>query len=184
MNLFHDELYNWQGVNYNSVLDIEFNDGVITEPVTLVEAKDFCKIDIGTDDNLILSLITAARLMCEAYTGVGFIVHNAVATLNNINGDIYIPYGPLIAINQVTDHDGNILVLDTSYSVVGNSFKRLQYPKSKNITIDYITGYSELPAILKTALLNQIYWMYDNRSQATDQISPIAKNLLNPYRRV
>ena len=48
------DLYNWEGVGYNSVLDIEFNDSEITEPVTLVEAKDFCKIDIGTDDNLVI----------------------------------------------------------------------------------------------------------------------------------
>jgi uncharacterized phiE125 gp8 family phage protein len=178
------ELYNWEGVGYNSVLDIEFNDGEITEPVTLVEAKDFCKVDIGTDDNLIISLITAARQQCEAYTGVGFVVHDAVAILNNTNGDIYIPYGPLIAINQVTDQAGNILVLDTSYTVIGNAFKRLATPRTKNITIDYSTGYSDLPNILKTALLNQIYYLYDNRSIGVDDVSPIAKNLLNPYRRV
>lgn len=178
------DLYNWEGVGYNSVLDIEFNDVDITEPVTLVEAKDFCKVDIGTDDNLIISLITAARQQCEAYTGVGFVVHDAVAILNNVNGDIYIPYGPLIAINQVTDEAGNILVLDSTYFIIGNSFKRLQSPRAKNITIDYSTGYSELPNILKTAVLNQIYYLYDNRSTAVDDISPIAKNLLNPYRRV
>jgi len=171
-------------VNYNSVLDIEFNDGEIIEPVTLTEAKDFCKVDIGTDDALITSLITAARLFCEAYTGVGFIVHNAVATLNNCNGDIYIPYGPLIAINQVTDAEGNVLVLDQSYGLSGHSFKRLEYPKATNITIDYSSGYDVLPQTLKTAILNQIYWLYDNRSQAIDEISPIAKSLLNPFRRV
>ena len=177
-------LYSWEGVGYNSVLDIEFNDVDITEPVTLVEAKDFCKVDIGTDDNLIISLITAARQQCEAYTGVGFVVHDAVAILNNINGDIYIPYGPLIEIYQVTNEAGDVLVLDTSYTIIGNSFKRLATPRDKNITIDYSTGYSELPNILKTALLNQIYYLYDNRSIGVDDISPIAKNLLNPYRRV
>jgi uncharacterized phiE125 gp8 family phage protein len=177
-------LYNWEGVSYNSVTDIEFTNDIINEPVTLVEAKDFCKVDIGTDDNLIISLITAARQQCEAYTGVGFVVHDAVAILNNVNGDIYIPYGPMVAINQVTDEAGNILVLDSTYFVIGNLFKRLQSPRAKNITIDYTTGYSELPNILKTALLNQIYYLYDNRSISTDDISPIAKNLLNPYRRV
>ena len=39
-------------VSYNSVLDIEFNDDNIVEPVTLTEAKDFCKVDIDTDDSL------------------------------------------------------------------------------------------------------------------------------------
>ena len=57
-------------VSYNSVLDIEFNDDNIVEPVTLTEAKDFCKVDIDTDDSLISALITAARQDCEAHTGV------------------------------------------------------------------------------------------------------------------
>lgn len=171
-------------VEYNSVLDIEFNDADIVEPVTLVEAKDFCKVDIGTDDNLIISLITAARQQCEAYTGVGFVEHNIVAIVNNMNGDIYIPYGPISTINSITDADNNTLVLDTTYTVIGNQFKRLATPKQTNITIDYIGGYSELPNVLKTALLNQIYYLYDNRSIGVDDVSPIAKNLLNPYRRV
>jgi len=177
-------LYSWEGVGYNSVLDIEFNDGVITEPVTLTEAKDFCKVDIGTDDTLITALITAARQQCEAYTAVGFVVHDIVTIVNNINGEIYIPYGPMIAINQVTNADGDVLVLDTDYTLSGNQFKRLLTPREKNITIDYSAGYDELPNVLKTALLNQIYYLYDNRSIGVDDVAPIAKNLLNPYRRV
>ena len=37
---------------------------------------------------------------------------------------------------------------------------------------------------LKTALLNAIYYLYDNRSEGADDIGPIAKMLLKPYRRV
>ena len=171
-------------VSYNSVLDIEFDDDNIVEPVTLTEAKDFCKVDINTDDSLISALITAARQDCEAHTGVGFVVHNIVAVLNNCNGEIYIPYGPLVVINQVMDADGNVLVLDTDYELSGNAFKRLLKPRENNITVDYQAGYADLPLTLKTALLNQIYWLYDNRSQSVDKISPIAKSLLNPFRRV
>ena len=171
-------------VEYNSVLDIQFDDGEILEPVTLTEAKNFCKIDISTDDDLINVLITAARQMCEAYTGVGFVEHNAVAVLNNSNGDIYIPYGPMIAINSVEDDNGRVLVLDLDYTLGGNEFKRLRTPHSNNITIDYTTGYTTLPEVLKTALLNQVYYLYDNRAVATDDISPIAKTLLNLFKRV
>ena len=171
-------------VSYNSVTDIQFDDGVINEPVTLTEAKNFCKIDIGTDDTLITALITAARMHCEAYTGVGFVEHNAVAILNNKNGGIYLPYGPVVTINQVTDKEGNVLVLDTDYTLSGNEFKRLMTPKEDEITVDYICGYDVLPEVLKTALLNQIYFLYDNRSQNVDGIAPVAKILLTPYKRV
>ncbi|NBW21284.1 MAG: hypothetical protein EBR82_76310 [Caulobacteraceae bacterium] len=129
-------------------------------------------------------LITAARQMCEAYTGVGFVEHNAVAVLNNSNGDIYIPYGPMIAINSVVNDQGTTLVLDTDYTIGGNEFKRLRTPHENNITIDYTTGYTTLPEALKTALLNQVYYLYDNRAVGTDDISPIAKIILNLYKRV
>ncbi|CAB4143956.1 Phage conserved hypothetical protein [uncultured Caudovirales phage] len=171
-------------VDYNSVLDVQFQDGEITEPVTLTEAKNFCKIDISTDDDLMNLLITAARQMCEAYTGVGFVEHQAVAVLNNTNGDIYIPYGPMIEIISVEDDAGRVLVLDLDYTIGGNEFKRLRTPQANNITIDYITGYTTLPEALKTALLNQVYYLYDNRSVGVDDISPIAKIILNLYKRV
>lgn len=171
-------------VYYNSVLDVQFQDGEINEPVTLTEAKNFCKIDISTDDDLINLLITAARQMCEAYTGVGFVEHQAVAVLNNSNGDIYIPYGPMIEIISVEDDAGRVLVLDLDYTIGGNEFKRLRTPQANNITIDYITGYTTLPEALKTALLNQVYYLYDNRSVGVDDISPIAKIILNLYKRV
>lgn len=171
-------------VEYNSVLDVQFDDGAITEPVTLTEAKNFCKIDISTDNDLINVLITAARQMCEAYTGIGFVEHLIVAELNNMNGDIYIPYGPLIAINSVEDDSGTVLVLDTDYTLGGTEFKRLKTPHANNITIDYTTGYTSLPESLKTALLNQVYYLYDNRSVGVDDISPISKIILNLYKRV
>jgi uncharacterized phiE125 gp8 family phage protein len=171
-------------VDYNSVLDVQFDDQNITEPVTLTEAKNFCKIDISTDDDLINILITAARQMCEAYTGVGFVEHNVLAVLNNMNGDIYIPYGPMIAINSVENDSDTVLVLDLDYTLGGNEFKRLRTPLANNITIDYSTGYTTLPEALKTALLNQVYYLYDNRAVATDDISPIAKIILNLYKRV
>jgi len=171
-------------VNYNTVIDVQFNDGVITEPVQLSEAKDFCKIDISTDDTLITAIIIGARQQCEAYTGVGFVEHSITAVLNNSNGGIYIPYGPIIDVISVEDNEGNTLILDSDYTLQGNEFKRLLYPKTDEVTIEYTAGYAELPTVLKTALLNQIYYIYDNRSQGIDDISPIAKLLLNPYRRV
>lgn len=171
-------------VSYNAVLDIQFDDGVIVEPVTLTEAKDFCKVDIGTDDAIITSMIIAARQMCEGYTNIGFVPHTVTAIVNNENGSIYIPYGPINTITQVKNDLGKILVLSVDYEVSGNEFKRLLYPEESNITIDYTSGYTELPAVLKLALLNQVYYLYDNRSQGVDNISPIAQSLLNLYKRV
>ena len=92
-------------VSYNSILDIDITTWPNTEPVSLSEAKDFCRIDIGTDDNIILALITAARQQCEAYTNIAFAEYEMTVVLNNENGETLLPYGPLITILQVTDED-------------------------------------------------------------------------------
>lgn len=171
-------------VSYNSILDIDITTWPNTEPVSLSEAKDFCRIDIGTDDNIILALITAARQQCEAYTNIAFAEYEMTVVLNNENGETLLPYGPLITILQVTDEDGNVLIADEGYTTSGNQFVRLLTPHERNITVEYITGYTNLPEVLKTALLNAIYYLYDNRSEGADDIGPIAKMLLKPYRRV
>ncbi|CAB5218462.1 Phage conserved hypothetical protein [uncultured Caudovirales phage] len=173
-------------VNYNSILDLVNVAESENEPVTLSEAKDFCKIDIGTDDDLLIALITTARQMCEAYTGVGFIWHDLDIIVNNTNGGIYLPYGPLLEIYSVTDNNGEVLILDTNYTISGGAWVRLESPKENNIIVSYSTGYDDdqLPSALKTGLLNAIYYLYDNRAQGVDNIGPIAKLILNPYKRV
>lgn len=169
-------------VDYNIVYDVQFIDESTTEPVTLTEAKNFCKVDISNDDDLITALITAARQMCEKYTNIGFIEREVVANVNNVNGGILLPYGPISEVYDILDDEGK--VIDTAeIQYGGNEFKRLIYPEWDNLSIDYYAGYGELPKALKTALLNQIYYLYDNRAQAVDDISPIAQMLLNPYKR-
>jgi hypothetical protein len=52
------------------------------------------------------------------------------------------------------------------------------------MTVEYTAGYEVLPQQLKTALLNAVFYLYDNRAQAVDNIGPIAQMILNPLRRV
>ena len=171
-------------VKYNSILDVQVNEGSITptEPVTLTEAKDFCRIDIDTDDDLITELITAARLMCESFTNIGFIEQERIVILNNGNGSVLLPYGPVGTISEVVVNEE--ILSTTEYEVSGNQFKRLISPQVDSISIPYESGYSELPKNLKRALLNAIYYLYDTRAQGVDNIGPIAMMLLKPYQRV
>ena len=173
-------------IHYNAITDISFleDQGDIIEPVLLTEAKDFCRIDIGTDDSLIISLITTARLMCEAYTAVSMVDHEIEIVCNNSSGGIYLPYGPVKDVTSVTNSAGTSLVLDQNYTLQGSMFVRLLTPHEDGLTVAYTTGYSTLPEIFKTAILNAVYYLYDNRAQGTDNIGPIAKMLLNPFRRV
>jgi hypothetical protein len=74
-------------------------------------------------------------------------------------------------------------------------FKRLLTPKESNLTIVYQAGYEVLPNRLKTALLNTVYYLYDNRAQSINHIydknvptignlGPISEMILKPLRRV
>jgi len=182
-------------VSYNCVLDVQFNDGEIVEPVTLSEAKDFCKIDISTDDAILTELITAAREMCEDFTNIGFVPHEITAIVNNSNGDIELPYGPTIEVIQVKNADGDILELDDDYKLSANLFKSLKTPKEDGIEITYLSGYQVLPKRLKTAVLNTIYYLWDNRAMSVDRIydknvpsigniGPISEMILKPLSRV
>lgn len=51
-----------------------------TEPVSLVEAKAFLRVDGTTDDDLINSLIKSARIACEEHTKRAFITQTWTLT--------------------------------------------------------------------------------------------------------
>lgn len=163
------------GPAYNAVLNVTFTDGTVTEPVTLKEAKDWCKIDVSDDDSLITSLITAARIMCENYANLSFIKRTVTAKIKNGLGGFVLPYGPVIGTPTAKDSDNADITdfdLDNSYS--------------GNITVTYQAGYETLPQNLKTALLNQIAWSYENRGDAkvASALSEEAKLILNQVRNV
>jgi uncharacterized phiE125 gp8 family phage protein len=170
------------GLSYNQQLDISWIEpsGGFTEPVTLEEAKQFCKIDFNDDDDLIEMLITAAREMCEDYTNIGFVSREITSVINNGNGGFYLSLGPVTSEVIGYDKEDNEIELDVS----GSKFKQVIHPKLHLMTVEYIGGYEVLPMKLKTGLLNAIFYLYDNRATGEDNIGPIAQMILNPYRRV
>jgi hypothetical protein len=161
------------GPAYNSVLSTSFSAESTTEPVTLQEAKDWCRIDVNDDDTLITSLITAARIMCENYANLSFINRTVTAKIKNRLGGFNPPYGPLKEITSATDSDGNAIT-DFDFDNA--------YPG--NVTIVYTAGYDTLPVNLKTAILNQIAFLYENRGDIRLQhgMSEEAKLILNQVR--
>lgn len=169
-------------VSYNQILD-HSKEAVTVEPVTLAEAKTFCGIDFDAYDDLITELITAAREMCEDYTGISFVKREIIAVLNNANGNTYLPYGPIGDISTVVDEDGDEIAA-ADYKIVGVTWKQIKEPCYSELTVTYEGGYEILPKDLKTALLNAVFYMYDNRSQGVGGLGPIAESKLKRYRRV
>jgi uncharacterized phiE125 gp8 family phage protein len=95
------------------------------EPVTLADAKLFLKVDETADNDLITSLIKAARQACEAYTsraltaqtwkvffdrwpGVEVPLTEGItvgADLSSVAAEVFIPKPPLVSITHVKTYD-------------------------------------------------------------------------------
>jgi uncharacterized phiE125 gp8 family phage protein len=189
-------------MNYNAVLDVKIDEGnTPTEPLTLNEAKEWCKIElaIAEEDALITELIKTARLQVEGFLNISLVDKTIEAAINNSLGGIELPYGPLKTFTSLKDEDGNILSVDTDYKLQGVFFKSIKTPCSSFLIANYTTGYTSanpLPMNFKTAVLQQVAYLYENRgdtpANATTQnnrtvpteLSQIVELTLSPYRRV
>lgn len=186
------------GLKYNAVLDVVFS-GSITEPVTKDEVKAFCKLSTGTaEDDILDMLITTARQQCEDFTGISFVLRTVTTVITNLNGRIYLPYCPLKTFTSLKDADGNEIT-SADYKLSGTQFPQLITPKYERMTAVYTAGYGTggygpLPSELKTAVLQQVFYLYTNRGETAQAsrngtvveltLSPQAKATLSRVRRV
>ena len=151
-------------VKFNAVLDCSLDDTGITEPVTKDEVKAWCKINTGTaEDDLLDALITTARQQCEDFTGVSFVSRETTCVINNSCGGIYLPYGPVtLPVTSIKDMDDEDI---TNAVFSGTVFPQLITPAWDRITLVYDSGYETLPEKLKIAVLQQIFYLYNNRGE-------------------
>lgn len=171
------------GLSYNQVLDlcdVEGSDDTITEPVTLTEVKNFCKIDVSEDDTLISMMIISCMLECEQLTNIGFYNREVTLVQNNGNGGAFLPLGPNGTITSVKDIEG----VDISYKASGTAWKQILWPNHERLYIIYTTGYSSLPANLKLALLECIFYRYDERKVRENAHPPVYLDLLKQVARI
>ena len=146
------------------------------DPVTVDEAKTFCRIDVSEDDTLIASLIKAARQASESYTGRAYITQTLVlATQCNSMGQILLPrppYGAVVSVQALQDNaTWSTLTLTTDYYVatIGDSgLIALNMPSlTTQYQVEYTAGYgaaaTSVPDALKQAILMRVASMYENR---------------------
>lgn len=175
-------------VSYGGLLDVKFVEGSassIDEPITLQQAKDWAKVDVSDDDDLIEELITATREYCEGYLNQSLIPRTVIAIIDNSNGNEYLPYCPFVELVSITDVEGDTISSDR-YRLQMEDFKRIEYPCLKYIRIEYTAGYDTVPGKYKTGLKQQFLWLYQHRGDEIKSVgmSPEAEVSLLPYRRV
>ena len=166
----------------NLVLDIQFSNEATTEPVTTAEAKNWLKIDVADDDNLVTELITAARQQCECYLNISLIGRTVTAWLQIGLDEIRLPYGPVKTFTSISNFNGDPI---QSYELKYEMFKALD--PCTEVKCVYDAGFNgDIPKQFKTGILNQIAWLYTNRGDENNsgQLSAATKINLAPYRRV
>ncbi len=174
----------------NEILAIDITDGEITEPVDLATVKAWLKIDGTDDDTLLTSLIIACRQAIEAYTCCSLVAKDVVCKVwldaSCLNDQFELPHGPVRSITTVTQGENTI----TDYSKVDGQFVKV-YGLSGLYILSYEVGYTTVPQALKTALLNEIAYRYQNRGDQAKELMigssylcEAAVYLCQPYKRM
>lgn len=179
---------------------------IVIEPVSVAEAKLYCKVQDTADDTLFSTLITSARRMLEKYTSCSFAEKTIHATWVEVPKQNYVelPYGPIIAIDKIyrIDHEGTEeeLTLNSDYFVMGDQdaiIKITSYWSSgmvyvNSIRVEYKAGYGnaateDLPEELKLAILKQVATDYELRENIVAGVTTVLSNeskvLAGPYRK-
>jgi len=147
----------------NFIIDYTLTDTApVTEPVTLAEAKLYCRVSTSVDDNQISLMIKQAREAIEVGTGLSLIPKNAVVWFTNFNGSFNLPYGPVNSFTSLIDENNNTIDA-ADYTLVGGKFPMLTRPLWQNLKATYTVGYTTIPNDLKIAILDQVSYDYENR---------------------
>lgn len=155
------------------------------EPVSISEAKTYCRIDSGSeDDPLVLSFITAARQAAEQELHRYLITQTLDAYFDafpDYDDDYQILLPPLQSVTSITyvDTNGATQTLATNqYSVDSKSQPAritpaygVSWPSTRNqnnaVIVRFVAGYgvaSAVPQCVKNWMLMRIHTLWDNRA--------------------
>lgn len=169
------------------------------EPVTVEEAKAYCRIDTADDDALVGALITAARQASEHYTGRSYITQTLTYVLDTNSRFIPLPKPPFGAVSSIkylasgtwttktlnTDYrtdkrgEAGVVTLLTNPSVDERGLATVE--------VVYTAGYgataASVPYALRQAVLMRVAAMYERRGEPTEGAATNdAKMLEAPYK--
>lgn len=180
--------------------------GPVSEPVSLAEAKAYLRIDDGTEDALITTLIAAARLHVEGVTGQALLTQSWRLVLDAWPEDrlVRLPVGPVISVTAITTYDmdgvGTAVPLAQFQTLAGENQLYLPAQVSgmpllrqrAGIEVDYVAGYgvaADVPQDIRQALLGLITHWFEHRDAVimagSGAIVPVGfDRLIERYRQV
>lgn len=163
------------------------------EPLTLEEAKAQLRFPFEHEDQLIGSLITAARVYCETVTGKAFLTQTLRLTRDTFPSycegyEFRLPKPPLQSVSsiQYTDVDGATQTVSASSYVVDATTGRVALAYGYDwptdaieqiaaVKVNYVAGYGAASAVPKTIkqsmLLLIAHWFANREAVLTGTIS-------------
>lgn len=170
----------------NAGLEIEVKTPPASEPVTLVEAKNFIKENYGTDvqeDALITSLIKSSINNLQEALNLSFITQTRVMFLQTFERKVKLPNGPhsgIVKVERIYQGTATALVAGTDYWVnsakeTDPAFKTLVFERlyctgsglyDYSLRVEYECGYglaAAVPDEVKQAILKDVANNYFNR---------------------
>ncbi|MCA3555303.1 head-tail connector protein [Aestuariivirga sp.] len=176
-----------------------------SEPVSLAEAKAQLRVVNADDDQLIASLVTAARRVVEARTGLSLIAQDWLCFRDQWPGDgaIELPVAPLRAVEEIAvfGEDDAKAVIDPAHYFADAASRpprvllrgSREWPRpgraANGIAIRAEAGFGtspqDVPQPLRQAILLLVAHFYAQRGEEAGSGVPLTLNaLLEPYRMV
>ena len=159
----------------------------VTEPVSLVEAKAYLRVDNTDEDTLIGTLITAARQWVESYLDRALILRQLVLRLDTFPVEIELPQPPLSTFGTTTAVSVTYTLATGTTATLSSSEYRIDrtstpgvlrqnysgsWPGHLNdynsIAVTYWAGYGsdegDIPPAIKNAILLMVGHLFENRT--------------------
>ena len=143
--------------------------------INLDTVKQFLRIDHDYEDEVLKILIKAATKTFESYTGKAIIKQCLQVIYFKYDAEkLLLPVIPVIEVQkaEINNYEEVWSEIDKSVCVVENNklyFRNFVYYKNFRITYNagIATSESEVPEDVKTAVLKNIAYLYDNRGDST-----------------
>lgn len=161
------------------------------EPITLADAKLHLRVDEDADDILIGALIAAARDYCERQTGLALAEQELEYIIDGKDA-IFLPISPVATVESVVsvlDGVETPMVEGADYwlnldSIPAQITKARSFDELGIIKINYTTDASEMPPLVRAALLLKLGLLYSDRGgeNVNAYADEAIDNLLRKYR--
>jgi uncharacterized phiE125 gp8 family phage protein len=123
------------------------------EPVSLAEARQYCRVTGTDEDALLLALIGAARRLCEQKTGRQLVTQTWDVLYDSFmeadprcRGEVWLPRSPVQSVTHVKYHDA--AGVQQTWSAVNYQVAQGMYPRLAPVTgVSWPATYDRLQAV-------------------------------------